>query len=180
MADKKENSRRISIESDGTFEGTTVTIDGKSIGGGSKKLDSVAFMAEGPFDANTQESFFRFRASTKEKDGDTERISTIRISNNKEGDMVAVINVTSSSGVSLVVGDSALDEILEVVENEEKKESEDAEDTTEDTEDTTEDKTEDSEEPTEDESKKDDKVELTPYQRKMQEKVKRAEGILKG
>ncbi len=80
MANDKQN-RRILIESDGTFGGTKVEIDGKAVGGGAKKLDSVTFMAEGPFDGSSNDSFFRFRASTKEKDGDTERISTIRISN---------------------------------------------------------------------------------------------------
>jgi hypothetical protein len=83
MANTDTKGPRIRIESDGTFEGTIVEVDGKGIGAGSKKLDSVGFMAERPFEEGG-ESFFRFRASTVEKDGDTERIMTTRISNENE------------------------------------------------------------------------------------------------
>ncbi len=161
MADHKEGTRRILIESDGTFDGTTVMIDGKSIGGGSKKLDSVAFMAEGPFDANTQESFFRFRASTKEKDGDTERISTIRISNNKDEDsvthMVVDVDVESKEKEDEEIEEKEPEEVIE--EN---------------------DKEEDDKKKKKEEEKEDEDEALTPWQRKQKARNERTSRILKG
>lgn len=89
MATSNKNPRkRISIISeDGTFENTKVEIDGKQLGGGSKKLDSVAFMAERPFEDGAP-SYFRFRASIVEKDGDAEKITTLRIANSEDGFIV--------------------------------------------------------------------------------------------
>ena len=182
MADeKKESGRRISIESDGTFDGTTVMIDGKSIGGGSKKLDSVAFMAEGPFDANTQESFFRFRASTKEKDGDTERISTIRISNSADDDFAEVYDLqtrvsgTDDALAQVVVDTEGDDIVIEPKDKEEDKE----EDKPPDEEEKKSDEDIDGD-PEDDDKTEEPDAELTPWQRKQQARIQRIESILKG
>jgi hypothetical protein len=144
MAKTKEGTPRIVIQSqDGTFENTVVEIDGKAIGGGSKKLDSVSFFAERPFDGGT-DSYFRFRASTVEKDGDTEKITTTRISNSEEPQLNYFVTVSPD------------EDVKDDEEKEEKKDEEGGSEETKDEEKTDEEENKDDKEP-EDEKKDEDK-----------------------